>query len=316
MEARTEGQSPTVVTHRQLREHSHLRDLPLIEPDVPLHSLEKTGGERTIIQIGEVEIGGPEIILMAGPCALEDAKQIWDSAEAAKAAGAKILRGGAFKPRTSPYSFQGMGEVGLKLQRLAADQLGMLVVTEATGERNVDIVAQYADIIQIGARNAQSFDLLAKIGKTALEYNRAVLYKRGPSMSLQDWMWGAEYILATGCTNVILCERGTMMPSGSVDFDDAGVRAVRTLTHLPIIGDPTHATKKSENVPGLAKRAIEANVDGLLIEIHPKPEAALCDGARALLPETLLAVANGINDIAPKGRYFGVANGTIIYENK
>lgn len=296
---------PAVVTHQQLGDHSHLAELAWTPPNIPLYSLERTYGERSVVQIDGVKIGGPEIVLMAGPCSLENPEQILECAVAAKEAGASVLRGGAFKPRTSPYSFQGLGEEGLKMQRIVADRLGMIVVTEATEESNAEIVAKYAQIIQIGARNSQSFGLLVKIAKEAKKLNRAILYKRGPSMTLQEWLWGAEYMLAAGCNKIILCERGSMV-HGKIDFDDEGVRDIRKLTHLPIIGDPTHAAKRANDVPNLAIRAIKAGVDGLIIETHPRPTEALSDGPRALLPQTLIQVANNINNAAPQGRYFSI----------
>lgn len=297
--------SINLVSRPELLGHSNLAILPTVRPEHPLYSLEYTHGQRSIVDVDGVQIGGPEIVLMAGPCSLENEAQIWESAHAAHAAGAKILRGGAFKPRTSPYSFQGLGEFGLKLQRAAADALGMKVVTEATGESNVRVVAAHAEIIQIGARNSQNFELLVKAAQAARTFGRAILYKRGAAMSIGEWLEGAEYLLAAGLpTNkLMLCERGTGT-NGSVDLDTQGIEKVRQITHLPIIADPTHASMVADQVPGKAVRAIQAGADALIIEVHPRPHEALSDGPRALLPETLIQVAQKINDIAPTGRYF------------
>lgn len=281
-------------THRQLQDFSRLCNLPVKAPDVLLYSLERTDGKRSIVHIGDIEIGGTEIVLMAGPCSVENPTQAWEAAIAAKEAGATVLRGGVFKPRTSPYTFQGMGPEGLILQRAIADNLGMRIVTESTGESNTELVAQYADIIQTGARNAQSFEFLAHVGSIAARYDRAVLYKRGAAMSVQEFLWGAEYILAAGCKKVLLCERGTLLSNGHVDFDVEGVEAIKSLTHLPIIGDPTHAVKESRLVRDRARKAISAGCDGLIVETHPNPEQALSDGARALRPEELVYIGDDI----------------------
>lgn len=291
-------------THSQLGEYSNLTSLPSRPPNIYLYSLEKTDGQRTIVHVGDIDIGGPEIVLMEGPCSLENERQIWETAEIAHAAGARVLRGGAFKPRTSPYSFQGMGLEGLRIQRQAADYYGMKVITEATGESNVYIVAMYADIIQMGARNAQNFELLGITGQIAAEKRKAVLYKRGLSMSIKEWLLGAEYLLATGCTDVILCERGTVMLDGNVALDISGIRSVRTQTHLPIIADPTHATQLRDQVLVGAKLAINAGADGLLLETHKKPDEAKSDGHRALTPDMLFALSHHIHNNTPEGRYF------------
>ncbi len=291
----------------QLQGDSWLIYLPEKPPNHHnLYSLESTGGERTIVKIKDLVIGDPQIILAAGPCALENETQINESAQAARAAGATILRGGAFKPRTSPYSFQGMGETGLVIQRKVADEFGMLVVTEATSEENILTVAKYADIIQIGARNSQNFELLALVGLVANLTGKAVLYKRGPAMSINEFLDGAEYLLAAGlpADKLILCERGSKMPDGRTDLDDKGMKALRGKTHLVIIGDPTHSQQTADQVPEAAERAIKAGADGLIVEVHPNPNEALCDGKRALRPEQLMMLANNIDKQAPDGRFF------------
>lgn len=303
-----------ITTHIHLEGHSHLSDLPLRAPEVPLYALERTQGERSIVHIGEVEIGGPEIISILGPCSIESKDLAQITGKAAKLVGAHGLRGGAFKPRTSPYSFMGHGEEALLAQREIADEVGMFVVTEATGESNVELVARYAEVIQTGARNAQSFEFLSLVGKVAAAYDRAVLYKRGPAMSVQEFLWGAEYILAAGCTKLMLCERGTVLANGSVDFDAEGVQAIKKLTHLPIIGDPTHAVKTADLVIDRAKKAISAGCDGIIVEFHPQPENAKSDGARALLPEQLIDLHQAIAESLPMGRTFQGNNSSIIFQ--
>jgi 3-deoxy-7-phosphoheptulonate synthase len=291
------------VTRPNLLGHSNLVNLPRTPPNgVHLHSLECCENERSEIRIKDVVIGGPNIILMAGPCSIENENQARMAAIAAWKAGATILRGGAFKPRTSPYSFQGLGEGGLKMQRRIADELGMLVVTEATGEKNLPIVTRYADIIQIGMRNSQCYEFLVAVGEAASKFSKAVLYKRGKWMTIEEWMLGAEHILAAGCRDVILCERGTILDDGSYGLDLEGIGKVREVTHLPIIADPTHASLCSLQVPELALKAVATGVDGLIIEVHPYPEEALCDGKRAVTPNNLLQITTNISSILPEGR--------------
>jgi 3-deoxy-7-phosphoheptulonate synthase len=299
-------QKNTHVLRHDLGDLSHMTGLPVQKPERYLFSLEHTQGEKTVIQIGDILIGGPEVILMAGACAMENPKQMVDAAVAAKEAGAKILRGGAFKPRTDPYSFQGLGRPGLILQRRIADELGMAMVTEATGSKNLVAVAEISDIIQIGARNCQNFELLVEAGLIAGKLDKTILLKRGAGVSLSDFLRATEYILAAGCPKIILCERGSKMSDGTIDFDDAGVKELKKLTHLPVMGDPTHATQDAECVPELAHRAIQAGSDALIIEVHPKPEEALCDGKRALRPEQLLELSHSIVQSLPEGRIFNI----------
>ncbi len=290
------------ISRPDLHGYSNLSGIPEEPPVTNHYSLEATQGRRVPVEVNGITIGGPELVLMAGPCSIDERHYI-AAARAAKAAGASILRGGAFKPRTSPYSYQGLGERGLKMQRQIADELGMLVVTEATGERNLLVVTVNADIIQIGARNSQNFELLTAAGLLAREYNRVVLYKRGPAMTIHEFLCGAEYILATGCMKVVLCERGSVTNSG-ITLDEDGIRELMQRTHLPVIADPTHAAQTAEEVPTLARKAIELGVDGLIVEVHPCPGEAKSDGHRALLPAQLRSVADMMQQLAPAGRYF------------
>lgn len=292
------------VTRPELLGFSNLCNLPLKKPSIMKYSIECTNGEQTIVKVKDTLVGSPRIVLIAGPCSLENEPQMWEAALAAKVAGAVGLRGGAFKPRTSPYSFQGNGETALIMQRKIADELGMFVVTEATGEKNLPSVAKYADIIQIGARNSQNFELLSLAGEVAGKLGRAILYKRGPWMSINEWMLATEYILASGCKDVILCERGTNLNDGGYGLDTQGIVSLRKITHLPIIADPTHSAKKSDQVPQIAINGIAAGADGLIIEVHPNPQEAKSDGERALLPQTLIALSEEIRNNLPIGRQF------------
>jgi 3-deoxy-7-phosphoheptulonate synthase len=232
---------------------------------------------------------------MAGPCTIENEEQLFKTAALVKQAGANILRGGAFKPRTSPYSFQGMGVEGLKLLQRAGQQYGMPTVTEVMESAYVEAVAEYADILQIGARNMQNFPLLREVGLAG----KPVLLKRGPSATLEEWLMAAEYILATGNDQVILCERGikSFDPATRNCLDLGGVVAVQEKTHLPVIVDPSHATGKRSLVTplGLAAAAIGAN--GIIVECHPHPEQALCDGAQSLLPSQLVELVKGVHNV-------------------
>jgi 3-deoxy-7-phosphoheptulonate synthase len=250
-----------------------------------------------------VKIGGPELVLMAGACAIENERQIHAIAALVAKAGAKILRGGAFKPRTSPYSFQGLGEVGLKLLRQAADAHGLLVVTEAMDTDQLGLVAEYADIVQIGARNMQNFNLLRAAGRLA----KPVLLKRAVAATIDELLLAAEYILAGGNRNVILCERGirTFATHTRFTLDVGIIPGVKELSHLPIIVDPSHAAGERHKVIPLALAGIAAGADGLLVEVHPRPDQALCDGSQALTPEQLSSLSQGLAAMSPAlGRRF------------
>jgi 3-deoxy-7-phosphoheptulonate synthase len=236
--------------------------------------------ERTRIRVDDCEIGGDEFIVMAGPCSVESEKQIMQAAEGVARAGAKLLRGGAFKPRTSPYDFQGLEEEGLKLLAKAKRATGLGIITEVMSDRDVDLVADYADILQIGARNMQNFALLKTLGKC----NRPVLLKRGMSSTIKELLMSAEYVVAHGNPNVILCERGirTFETVTRNTCDIAAVAALNELTHLPVILDPSHATGKRSLVPALARAGVAIGADGLIVEVHPAPEKAVSDGAQSL----------------------------------
>lgn len=252
--------------------------------------------ESTKIAIGDVTIGGNEVILIAGPCTIESQEQIDIIAKSVKELGGKIVRGGAFKPRTIPYSFQGLGEKGLKIIRKAADKYGLKCVTEVMDTRDVKLVAQYADILQIGARNMQNFNLLKEVGRI----NKPILLKRGMSATIKEFLLAAEYILSNGNQNVILCERGirTFEDATRNTLDLSAVPVIKELSHLPIIVDPSHAAGKRSLVPALSKAAIAAGADGLLIEVHNNPEKALCDGPQSLTLDMLEALSQDLVKIA------------------
>src|SRR5579864_6201843 len=235
---------------------------------------------KTRVRVNGTEIGGDEFVVMAGPCSVESEAQIMRAAEGVAAAGATILRGGAFKPRTSPYDFQGMEEEGLKLLQKAKKATGLAIITEVMSDRDVDLVAEYADIMQIGARNMQNFALLKTLGKCG----RPVLLKRGMSSTIKELLMSAEYVVAHGNPNVILCERGirTFETATRNTCDIAAIPALNELTHLPIILDPSHATGKRSLVPALSRAAVAIGSDGLLVEVHPAPEKAISDGAQSL----------------------------------
>ncbi len=239
--------------------------------------------ERTMIDVKGVKIGGDEVIVAAGPCAVESYELMLKAAQTVKEAGARLLRGGAFKPRTSPYTFQGLGIEGLRILRKVADEVGLPVVTEVMDTRDVKVVAEYADMIQIGARNAQNFPLLKEVGRTG----RPVLLKRGFGMTIEEWLLAAEYIMLEGNPNVILCERGirTFEKSTRFTLDIGAVVVIKRLTHLPVCVDPSHPAGKREYVIPLALAAIAAGVDMLLIEVHPEPDKALSDREQQLSPD-------------------------------
>ncbi len=236
--------------------------------------------EKSIVKVGNAAIGGPELAIIAGPCAVETVDQVFTVAEAVAKSGVKFFRGGAFKPRTSPYAFQGKGEEGLKILADVREQFGLNIVTEAMDEHGVDLVEKYGDCIQIGARNMQNFSLLKYVGKT----RKPVLLKRGLSATLDEFMLAAEYVMAEGNYDVILCERGirTFADHARNTMDLSVVPALHRYTHLPVIVDPSHGTGHNYMVTPLARAGVAVGADGLIIEVHPCPEEALCDGAQAL----------------------------------
>ena len=250
----------------------------------------------TVIKIKDIEIGGDTTHIMAGPCSIENEEQIFKLAEVVARSGAKILRGGAYKPRTSPYSFQGLGEEGLKLIRRAADEYGLLVITEVMESAQIDIIGKYTDIYQLGARNMQNFPLLKELGAT----NIPIMLKRGLSATIEEWLMSAEYILSSGNPNVMLCERGirTFEKYTRNTFDLSAIPVVHKKSHLPVIADPSHATGYRDQVPPMARAAVAAGADGLMIEIHHEPEKAFSDGPQALLPDTYLKLVDEMKAIA------------------
>ncbi|HLC40936.1 MAG TPA: 3-deoxy-7-phosphoheptulonate synthase [Methylomirabilota bacterium] len=252
--------------------------------------------ENTLIKVDGVTIGGEKVVVMAGPCSVESREQLLAVAEKAKAAGASILRGGAYKPRTSPYSFQGLEEEGLKLLAEARKRTGLPVVTEVLEPEKVPVVAEYADIVQIGARNVQNFSLLKRVA----ECGKPVLLKRGMATSVQEWLLSAEYILSGGNPNVILCERGirTFETSTRYTLDLNAIPVVKKLSHLPVVVDPSHGTGHWEYVAPLAKAGLAAGADGLIIEVHNKPEEALSDGPQSLKPDTFASLMRGLAPVA------------------
>ncbi len=249
-----------------------------------MNSLKLTGKKKakTIVKVGEVEIG-KDFVIMAGPCSVESEEQTLTIAHAVKKAGANILRGGAFKPRTSPYSFQGLGLKGLKILAKAREETGLPIITEVIDPRDVQWVSEFVDILQIGARNMQNFSLLKEVGRV----NKPVMLKRGMHSTIVEWLSCAEYILKEGNPNVILCERGirSFETYTRNTLDLSAVAAVKTLSHLPVIVDPSHGTGKPELIPPMSLSAIASGADGIMVEVHHKPEEALSDGAQALLPD-------------------------------
>lgn len=244
--------------------------------------------DRTVVQIGDVAIGGPEPVIVAGPCVVESESDVIETARAVKAAGATMLRGGAFKPRTSPYAFQGLGEDGLRHLAAAREATGMPVVTEALEPDHVELVARYADMIQIGSRNMQNYPLLRKAGAV----NKPILLKRGFSSTVEEFLMAAEYILAHGNPNVVLCERGIrgFDPAFRFNLDLNAIPLLKELTHLPVIVDPSHGTGRRSLVNRMSLAGFAAGADGLIVEVHPNPEAALCDAAQTITPAELASI--------------------------
>ena len=252
--------------------------------------------ENTVVDVAGVKIGGKKIAVMAGPCSVESIDQLREAARAVKAGGAEFLRGGAFKPRTSPYDFQGLAEDGLKMLRQVADEEGLKVVTEIVDKDDIELVGEYADLYQVGARNMQNFQLLKALGKAV----KPVMLKRGLSATISEWLNAAEYIMAGGNENVILCERGirTYETFTRNTLDLSAVAAVKELSHLPIIVDPSQGTGRWEMVRPMARAAVAAGCDGLIIEVHPHPEVALSDGDQSLTPKNFNSVMNELGKIA------------------
>ncbi len=252
--------------------------------------------ESTVVPVNGVRIGGKAIVVMAGPCSVESREQVLDVAQQVKAGGARILRGGAFKPRTSPYSFQGLEEEGLKYLAEAKRETGLPVVTEVMEPEKVELVARYADILQIGARNVQNFSLLRRVAET----KKPVLLKRGMATSIQEWLLSAEYVLAGGNPHVILCERGirTFETATRFTLDLNAIPVVKKLSHLPVVVDPSHGTGYWEYVEAMAMAGVAAGADGLIIEVHPKPEEALSDGPQSLKPERFKALIARVRRVA------------------
>ena len=282
---------------------SHFENLPGVSEAVRVSKPYKLvtvdlRSDKTIIQVGDATIGGEELAIIAGPCAIESREQACAVAEAVRRSGARFFRGGAFKPRTSPYAFQGLGEDGLKILEEIRETYGLKIVTEALDEAGVDLVERYADVIQVGARSMQNFTLLRRVGKSRLP----VLLKRGLSATLDEWLLAAEYIMSEGNYQIVLCERGirTFAQHTRNTLDLSAIPAVRRISHLPVIVDPSHGTGKNYMVTPLARAGVAVGADGLIIEVHDQPDHALCDGAQALtLPqyEQLVNEVRAIHDV-------------------
>lgn len=259
--------------------------------------------EDTVIRVGDITIGGHELIIMAGPCAIENEEQLLEAAKTIKSAGAKVLRAGAFKPRTSPYSFQGLEQQGLHYLNEVRSKTGLLIVTEVMDQFTVSEVAECADIIQVGARNMQNYYLLRELGRI----RKPVLLKRGLSATIEEWLMAAEYILSGGNYEVILCERGirTFEPYTRNTLDLSAVPLVKQLSHLPVIVDPSHGTGLSGLVPAMSRAALAAGADGLMIEVHPNPQEAMSDGPQSLNPEQFISLMKELKGVALSvGRLF------------
>lgn len=268
--------------------------IPILKPYK--FAARETHPQDTVIEVAGVRIGGDKVVVMAGPCAVESREQILNTARLVKMASGSILRGGAYKPRTSPYSFQGLGEEGLRYLAEAREETGLPVVTELTDPRLIDLFCEYTDIIQVGARNMQNFVLLTEIGRSG----HPVLLKRGPSSKIEDLLLAAEYIIKEGNRNIILCERGisTFETYTRNTLDLSAVAALKKLTHLPVVVDPSHSVGIASLVPAMSLAAVAAGADGLIIEIHPNPNAALCDGPQSLDFETFSNLMGRLRKVA------------------
>ncbi|MEP0822573.1 MAG: 3-deoxy-7-phosphoheptulonate synthase [Ignavibacterium sp.] len=252
--------------------------------------------EGTVVRVGSAEIGGNDVLIMAGPCSVESEEQIFTIAEYVAKSGARVLRGGAFKPRTSPYSFQGLGEEGLKLLRSAADAFGLKVITEVMDRSQIGLVERYADVLQVGARNMQNFTFLKELGKAS----KPVMLKRGLSATIEEWLMSAEYILSGGNMQVILCERGirTFETATRNTMDIGAIPVIKKKSHLPIVADPSHGIGIRDKVIPMARAAVAAGADGLIIEVHNDPDHAKSDGAQSLFPDQFSEMMNEVRIIA------------------
>ncbi len=291
-----------VVGDKTLLVDSPLEALPGVEKIVPIMESYKLASrnfrpEGTVLDFPGCRIGGRELVMMAGPCAVESESQIMASAKAVKASGAKFLRGGAYKPRSSPYAFQGLELEGLRLMRQAANEYGLLVISEITSENDIDAAAPYIDMIQIGARNAQNFRLLREVGRSGIP----VLLKRGIAETIEEWLGSAEYVMSEGNYKVVLCERGirTFETATRSTLDIAAVPVLKSKTHLPVFVDPSHAAGKAVYVAPLSKASIAAGADGLIVEVHPEPKKALSDAAQQITPEEFDALCRDVSVMAP-----------------
>src|SRR5262250_910322 len=288
------------VDHRDIELLDGVREVVKISASYKLASRAfKPGG--TVVKVGppgnQVEIGGRAVVMMSGPCTVESGEQVGTIAGILSECGIRIIRGGAFKPRTSPYSFQGMGEEGLKVLREAADKYKLIVVSEIMNQTQIPMFLDYVDILQVGARNMQNFDLLKELAKV----RRPVLLKRGPSATIEEWLLSAEYIMTGGNHDVILCERGirTFENYTRNTLDISAIPVIKKLSHLPIVVDPSHGTGRRDKVAPMARASVAAGADGLLIEVHHAPETALCDGAQSLYPDQFRELMRQLKMIAP-----------------
>jgi len=289
------GDNKTVVVE-------NMSGMPGVESIIPILQPYKFAGREahpddTVIEFDGVKIGGREVVVIAGPCAVEGREQLMEIARRVKKSGARLLRGGAYKPRTSPYSFQGLGEEALKLLAEARDETGLLVITEVTDPRNVELVGQYADILQVGARNMQNFVLLTEVGKSG----HPVMLKRGPSSTITDLLLAAEYVIIEGNRDIILCERGitTFENYTRNTLDLSAVPAIKHVSHLPVVVDPSHATGKSHLVEPMCLAAVASGADGVMVEVHPDPDQALCDGPQSLTLDGFERMMRKMKAIAP-----------------
>jgi len=286
-------------TYPEMRDTLEL--LPGVDEVIPISKPYKLSSrefqpENTTVKVGDVVLGGDKLAIIAGPCAVESERQILDTAKAVRAAGACILRGGAFKPSTSPYQFRGLGKQGLEMLAMARAETGLPFVTEVLTPQDVELVAEYADILQVGARNMQNFNLLDEVGKI----NKPVMLKRGMSATIQEWLLSAEYILSQGNRQLILCERGirTFETYTRNTLDISAIPIIKKLSHLPVIGDPSHGTGKWYLVAPLALAAVAAGADGIMIEVHPNPDQALKDGAQSLTFENFEQLMQQVAPVA------------------